>query len=321
LIDKNCNDNKECLYQLYQILIEPIEQFLNADEKIVFIPQGNIYKVPFNALMNANGRYLIEDYNISISPSILVSKLLDDKINNKPVFIKNVLVVGNPRMPQLQRSYYSLPMTPPPLKGTEREAEEIANLYRVKPLIGKEATERMIRKNMPFANIIHIATHGYEQTVTGSVEGVLHPSIVVAPSSNDVTEINVHPLASKEVKNDGLLTNDGSLGNQNLTAELAILSACETGLGITVSEGVLGFANNFIYFGVPSVIVSQWQVPDQSTSELMIDFHKYLISGYDKSQALRQAILKTKKNNPDPIDWAGFILVGASRTNINFSSN
>ncbi|CCI33340.1 CHAT domain-containing protein [Microcystis sp. T1-4] len=320
LNDKSCKDNQECLYQLYQIFIEPIETFLKPEDKIVFIPQGNIYKVPFNALMNADGHYLIENYTISISPSIQIAKLLDDKIKNKPKYIENVLVVGNPRMPQFKLSYLSLPITPPSLKGTEREAEEIAKLYKVKPLIGKEATEPVIRDKMPSANIIHIATHGFEQTVTGSGQGVLHPSIIVATSDNDVLQTdNDALLTNEETNNDGLLTNDGSLGKSNLMTELAIFSACETGLGITVSEGVLGFANNFIYLGVPSVVVSQWQVPDQSTSELMIEFHKNLISGQDKSKALRQAMLKTMKNNPDPINWAGFILIGATNTNINFS--
>lgn len=129
---------------------------------------------------------------------------------------------------------------------------------------------------------------------------------------------------------DGLLTLDGSLTVTDevidesdpldlkpldLTAHLIILSACETGLGTAVSEGIMGLPHAFISQGIPSVIVSQWTVPDTSTAELMIDFHKNLQSGQSNAQALREAMLKTMKKYPDPVDWAGFSLIGASQTN------
>lgn len=91
-----------------------------------------------------------------------------------------------------------------------------------------------------------------------------------------------------------------------------MLSACETGLGEITSDGIVGLARPFIGAGVPSIVASLWQVPDATTSELMIDFYKNLEAKQNKAQALRQAMLTTMKKHPEPVNWAGFFLVGES---------
>ncbi len=98
----------------------------------------------------------------------------------------------------------------------------------------------------------------------------------------------------------------------DLQANLVVLSACETGLGEITSDGIVGISRPFIAAGVPSVVMSLWLVPDAETSTLMINFHKNLQAGQNKAQALRQAMLTTMKTHPDPVNWAGFILVGES---------
>ncbi|MEA5534292.1 CHAT domain-containing protein [Crocosphaera sp. XPORK-15E] len=322
LQDSSCYDNKNCLYQLYQVLIEPIAEFLPTDpeNKVVFIPQGNIYKVPFAALMNANGKYLIENHTIALSPSIVISKILHNKLQEKSTQKDNILIVGNPKMPKVKLSHFGLPETLSELPGAEYEAKEIAKLYNTQPLIGEEATELRVRKKMFQASLIHFATHGFEQVNTTINTGVLQPAIILAPSEGNNNKNYDNIL--DDIVTDGLLADDGSLSlvgdgslNQmNFRAKLIVLSACETGLGTVVSEGVIGFAYDFFSLGVPSVVVSQWQVPDAATSELMIDFHKNLQAGQNKAQALRQAMLTTMKSNPEPVNWAGFILVGESDT-------
>ena len=97
-----------------------------------------------------------------------------------------------------------------------------------------------------------------------------------------------------------------------MTADLVVLSAGETGLGQITTDGVVGIARPFVAAGVPSVVISLWQVPDATTSELMIDFHKNLQARQNKAQALRQAMLTTMKKHPEPVNWAGFFLVGES---------
>lgn len=109
---------------------------------------------------------------------------------------------------------------------------------------------------------------------------------------------------------DGLLTAKEIFEDLTLQAELVVLSACDTGLGTVTGDGVSGLSRAFIAAGVPSVVVSLWSIPDAPTTELMIEFYQQIQQGQDKAQALRQAMLKTMKNHPNPRDWAAFTLIG-----------
>ena len=99
-----------------------------------------------------------------------------------------------------------------------------------------------------------------------------------------------------------------------LKAQLAVLSACDTGRGDITGDGVVGLSRSFIAAGVPSVIVSLWQVNDKSTSELMTEFYRQLLADKkrDKAKALRKAMLKTMEEYPSPRLWAAFTLIGES---------
>ena len=100
----------------------------------------------------------------------------------------------------------------------------------------------------------------------------------------------------------------------NLKAQLAVLSACDTGRGDITGDGVVGLSRSFIAAGVPSVIVSLWQVNDKSTSELMTEFYQQLLADKkrDKAKALRKAMLETMKKYPEPKFWAAFSFIGES---------
>ncbi|NEP03182.1 MAG: CHAT domain-containing protein [Symploca sp. SIO2E9] len=109
---------------------------------------------------------------------------------------------------------------------------------------------------------------------------------------------------------DGLLTTKDII-SLKLNAELVVLSACDTGSGKLSGDGVIGLSRSFITAGVPSVLVSLWQVPDNETATLMIEFYHNLEEGeLDKAQALRQAMLKVLREKHDPKLWAGFTLIG-----------
>jgi CHAT domain-containing protein len=181
------------------------------------------------------------------------------------------------------------------LPGAEREALSIAQLNNSQALIGEQATESAIVKQMPQARIIHLATHGLldygipEASLVRDVPG----AIALAPSDTD----------------DGLLTSAEIL-DLNLNAELVVLSACDTGRGNITSDGVIGLSRSLIMAGVPSVVVSLWSVPDAPTAELMTEFYRQMEQTPDKAQALRQAMLKTMETHPNPRDWAAFTLIG-----------
>jgi CHAT domain-containing protein len=75
-------------------------------------------------------------------------------------------------------------------------------------------------------------------------------------------------------------------------------------------EGVFGLKRAFILAGAKTLVMSLWKVPDEETKDLMIEFYKRMADGKGKSEALREAKLKIKKNNPNPFYWGGFVAIG-----------
>ncbi len=277
------------LEQLHKLLIEPIKQDLPTDqndslrdgkaERIIFIPQGPLFLVPFPALKDPSGKYLIEQHTISTAPSIQTLTLTHEK--RKPPSNQNPLIVGNPTMPDSSL---------PPLPGAEREALAIAKRLNTQALTGNQATKSEILKRMKNASIIHLATHGLLNT---TLQGDIPGAIALAPSPADK----------------GFLTSS-ELFDLRLDANLVVLSACDTGRGEITGDGVIGLSRSFIAAGVPSIVVSLWAIKDNSTSELMSEFYSNLQTNPNKAQALRQAMLTTMKTRPAPIDWAAFTLIG-----------
>jgi hypothetical protein len=107
----------------------------------------------------------------------------------------------------------------------------------------------------------------------------------------------------------------GEVYNLKLDAELVVLSACETGLGrVARGEGIIGLTRAFLYAGAASILVSLWQVSDESTSDLMLDFYDGMLRRRGRPEALRQAKLRLIRRQPEyaaPYYWAPFVLVGS----------
>ncbi len=275
------------LKQLHQILIKPIASELPKDDsdRVIFIPQQSLFRVPFPALQDEKGKYLIEQHTILTAPSIQVLQLTHQQ--RKLASGKDFLIVGNPIMPSISNENGELKQLPP-LPEAQEEATEIARLFKTKAIIGKDATKVNILQQISKARIIHLATHGRVDD-----NYALGSWIALAPSGKD----------------NGLLT-AAEIFDLKLKAELFVLSACETGRGRLTGDGVIGLSRSLIYAGVPSVIVSLWTVPDDSTKLLMTEFYKNLQHNPDKAQALRQAMLKTIQEYDRPLNWAAFTLIG-----------
>jgi CHAT domain-containing protein len=285
------------LKRLYELLIDPIADLLpkKTSDRVTFIPQSSLFLVPFPALQGADGKYLIEKHTILTSPSIQVLDLTHkqkQRIGNKPIQANNTLIVGNPTMPALSPKIGKAPQQLSPLPGAEQEANAIGKLFKTQSLIGNQATETEVTKRISQARLIHFATHGIFDDIQG-----LNSSIALAPGN-------------KGNKNsDGLLT-AGEILDLKLNAELVVLSACDTGRGRIAGDGVIGLSRSLISAGVPSVLVSLWSVPDAPTAGLMTEFYQNLLKTPNKAQALRQAMLTTMKQYPEPRDWAAFTLIG-----------
>ena len=282
---------KSPLQKLHTMLIEPIADLLPNDpqQRVTFIPQDTLFLVPFAALQDAQGTYLIDKHTILTAPSIQVLDLAR-MMKNRGTKGSNSLVVGNPTMPSLETTAGGLRQQLSSLPGAEAEAQQIAQLLNTQPLIGDAATETAVISKIQDARLIHFATHGLLDDIGGELS-----SLALAPQGD----------------NDGFLTAI-EIANLKLKAELAVLSACDTGRGRITGDGLVGLSRSFINAGTPSVIVSLWAIPDKPTAKLMGEFYQNLDSGMDKATALRKATLITKKEFSHPRAWAAFTLIGVN---------
>ncbi|MEM8543989.1 MAG: CHAT domain-containing protein [Cyanobacteria bacterium P01_H01_bin.119] len=297
--------NSTVYRQLHQILIDPIAELLPRDPsaRVILIPQGNLFLVPFAALEDENGSPLIAKHTLSTAPSIQVLGLTQQLDRNRTSALSDLnpsdfLVVGNPTMPQIWSPETNSLSSLPPLPGAQQEAEAIASLFNLQALTGSQATETRVKQQAGTAEVIHLATHGLLEYGQVEASGTfdLPGAIALTPGPED----------------DGLLT-AGEILQLELQADLVVLSACDTGLGRITGDGVVGLSRALVVAGTPSVVVSLWSVPDAPTAELMTAFYQQLSQGETKAEALRQAMLTVRDRYPNPRDWAAFTLMGEAQ--------
>jgi len=333
------------LNQLYQLLIEPIAELLpkNPSDRVTFVPQEALFLVPFAALTEPSGKYLIEKHTLLSAPSIQVLALTQQqKQRLQGSGNQNLLVVGNPTMPMLPAQGDNPPRQLSSLPGAEQEALAVASLLNTQPLIGNQATKAAVVSAMPQQRLIHLATHGlldldnnlqeFGPTTDATVPSARESGVFITPGAITVgSNVFIGGAPAEEVlvnegvlrvsypgaialapsgDDHGFLTAKEILDLQLNKTELVVLSACDTGRGRITGEGVVGLSRAFIATGVPSIVVSLWAVPDAPTSTLMAEFYRQMQQTSDKAQALRQAMLTTKKQYPQPINWAAFTLIG-----------
>ena len=290
-------ESANALKQLHQVLIDPIADLLPRDVSapVIFIPQGPLFGIPFPALQAADGQYLIDKHTILTAPSIQVlaqTAQQNRRVSQHSQSSDTALVVGNP---------YPYPNNLDDLANAANEAKEIAELLGVHPLIGKEAREETILAKMPQAQILHFATHASFDEQNG-----LQSAIYLTAESNapdDDLFQTPGRITAAEIFN--------QFEANPLNAQIAILSACDTGQGEITGDGVIGLSRSLIAAGVPSVLVSLWSVDDASTAKLMTGFYQnWQQQGLDKATALRQAMLQLKEEYPEPYYWGAFTLIG-----------
>ena len=276
------------LSDLYQLLIAPISAALpsNPDDLVVLIPHESLFYLPFAALPDAEGRALIERHTLLTAPAIQLLALT--LAADAPTATAAPLIVGDPEMPPVPDF---APLQP--LPGAAAEATAIARIFDTEAILGSAATESQITAAMSQASVVHLATHGLLDYVDTQERIPVRGAIALTPSDTA----------------DGLLT-AREIADLSLSAQLVVLSACDTGLGEVTGDGVVGLSRSLIAAGAQSTVVSLWAVPDEPTSALMQSFYQELQQGQNKAQALRQAMLQTQAIYPEPLAWAAFTLVG-----------
>jgi CHAT domain-containing protein/tetratricopeptide (TPR) repeat protein len=278
------------LQLLHQILIEPIIDLLptDANSPIIFIPHYDLFLVPFAALQDSNNRYLIENHTILTSPSIQVLEITREHQNRVRGLRQAALIVGDPTIaPKFKENPYKLRQIP----RAKEAAEAIATTLGTEAITGEKATKVAILDKMLNTRIVHLSAHGLLDDFQGSgIPG----AIILAPSGD---------------ADDGAL-NAAEILRLKLDSELVVLSACSTGGGKITGDGVIGLSRCFILAGVPSIIVSLWNMGPNSAKLLTTEFYQNLARGENRAAALRCAMLTTKAQFDNPKAWAAFTLIG-----------
>nr|WP_143404140.1 CHAT domain-containing protein [Gaetbulibacter sp. 4G1] len=247
---------------------------------IIVIPDGILHHLPFETLTTKSGNFLVEDYSVSYAPHLVFinkTEMSESKAkNNLYIFSATYNLNGETN-----------------LQGALSESKSIHNIFNGELFIGDDALKSNFINNAFKADVLHLAMHA---------------------KLNDANpELSYFSFTEKEENNKMYLE---ELYGLNLKAELAVLSACNTGKSdLKNPEGAISLQRAFTFSGVPCTVSSLWQVPDVETSKIMVHFYKYLKLGKTKDTALRLAKIDYLKETKDaelrhPFYWAGFVISG-----------
>lgn len=284
-------------YQLYRKLVEPFHKPA-AQQKLHIIPDGLIAHIPFEALLTQaqagdkiNYRdlpYLLHQSSVSYGLSSVLFMRPLRKLSKDA----SLLAFGYTNGLMLRSNEPS----PVDLTGTEAELDVLSKLFlRGTFLKGNEATKSNFRVHAPGSNIIHLAVHG-----TGDPEKDFSASLFFRSMPDSADDGQLHSY---------------ELFNYNLQAALAVLTACESGIGKTYKgEGMMSMANAFMVAGCDNVVMTLWKLNDQVSVNLIRIFYEQLLGGEDLDVALRNAKLnylnQSDELTADPKLWAAPVVYG-----------
>jgi CHAT domain-containing protein/tetratricopeptide (TPR) repeat protein len=274
------------LEALYRTVLAPIAGQLprNPTALVYIVPHDALHLVPFAALIDKNGRYAVENHTLVYAPSVAVLRYTDAKK-------RRVVSAPSPHLLALADPTPPKDIPEGALPGARNEIQQIGRRFpedRRLTLLGDEASEANAKRLSPGQTVLHFAVHGLVRD-----DRPWESALILAPGEGE----------------DGWLKVPEIFG-LDLRADLVALSGCSTGAGRVSGDGIVGLARAVIYAGAPSVLVSQWDVSDVTTSYLMDHFYGGLAAGHGKARSLRDAQLATLKRYPHPMLWAAFVLVG-----------
>ena len=289
------DDLEPSLTLFYELLVNPVSDLLDEQE-IIIVPDRNLYRVPFAALLNESGKYLSERFRIRVVPSLSTLKLIQDSPADYHCET-GALVVGDPDVGMViyREEIYKRFV---PLPGARREAEMIARRLGVWPLLGQDATKQAVLEKLNSVSLIHIAAPGNAER--GEI--ALAPLQPVRPGSTAQTGIP---------QEDDYLLKMSDISKVKVRAKLVVLSCCHSGRGQIRAEGVVGIARAFLGAGARSVLVALWVLDDRATKKLMSLFYEHLIQGESASKSLHAAMKWMRDHGFTEVSrWAPFMLIG-----------
>ena len=264
------------------LLPKSLRQELKAFSNLIVVPTNSIGIVPFGLLQpDGPGTYLIDRSSIAVAPSFFDIFHGVDRWR-KP---ERAVVVGNPILERHPVWDF------PPLHGAEREAVQVGTILGSAPLIGYAATRDSIISRIAAdePDLLYIAAHG-----VASATSPLDSSFIALGGSGGQGWWTARQIQRTRLSGIGLV----------------VLSACQTGLGQSHTAGIIGLARGFQLAGVPRVVMSLWNVDDESAAAFMADFANGILH-YTPNKALQQAMIRMRARDPDPRHWAAFEMFGS----------
>ena len=305
--------------KLSEIILAPVAEKL-GNKRLLIVSDGGLNYVPFGALILSEKEQLplLAKNEIINLPSLTTLDILRQENKGKKPPSKTLAVIADPvfsnddeRLDKNNKLKPSLPVelarvsreegiNLERLPGSRQEAQNILKFVpknQQKQAFDFEANINTAKSSeLNEYKIIHFATHGIMNSQNPELSGI------------------VLSLFDQQNKPQNGFLRLRDIYNLNLSAELVVLSACQTGLGKEIKgEGLIGLTRGFMYAGSPRVIVSLWSVDDAATAELMSKFYqKMLKEGLKPGAALRAAQLELLQQQKWqlPYYWGAFILQG-----------
>jgi CHAT domain-containing protein/tetratricopeptide (TPR) repeat protein len=281
---KNCEDPTSDLkiigeqgHELYELLIKPIQAGIHNQSQLVFETDGELEMIPFEVLVDDNGKFLAESYEVTYSPGLLyfVDAHLPSHVDNR----SRALVVGEPVSGDMRFSA---------LPDALDESRDVAKLFQsVRRLSRNEATLSAVLRELPESQIVHFAGHTtFDRNVAGLV------------------------LSGSDANGDPGVLTASELSRKTLAqCRLVVLAACSSLYG---ADGGLGdrdsLARTLLSSGVPQVVASRWSVDSEATSEWMRAFYQNLLEGNSAAEATHVSMtyLRSLARWRHPFYWAAF---------------
>lgn len=291
---------------LYQKLWRPLEEAL-TEKKITIIPAGALFYLNFETLPTEQGgnQFLIHQYNISYALSLNIHFSKIGKRNKgallavAPGFEDDIKQQYRRQLDSTEwvdEEYLQTVRQPWSLRMVDNLKKKFANQVYT----GIQATETNIKRSIQKGKILLFGTHAI-----ANAEDPLRSKLILAKEAGDQQE-------------DGYL-HAYELYGIPLEAELAVLNACESGIGnLQEGEGMISLAYSIRYAGCPSTVMSLWKVDEKISVQITESFMYYLSKNYSKSEALRQAKIDYLENSESllqhPFYWGGMVLMGKDGT-------
>ena len=293
------------LAEIYELLIHPLKTHIGDASRLVIDPDSRIGTVPFCALKDEMGRFLIETYQITytVAARNLTDRAPTTGIQTDPLIIADIDYGSFP--PQNHRLGF------PPLFHTRVEAEHVMEaLPNGQSLTGTNALKFQL-KQIASPRVIHIASHGFYRPDPRDSMTLLIHTFAGAPLPSPLLRCGL-ALSGANTDAAGILTGLEICGLDLEGTELVVLSTCVSSVGDFGEDSIYGLPRAFMIAGVESLVVSQFVIPDEATSVLMQRYYQRLKLGHSRGDALRQGQLDmvSHPSLSSPFNWASFMFFG-----------